>query len=83
MWTGTMSIVRGVIFRARSWGSMQKLPSTSQSTGMALAWTTAPAVATQKNAGTMTSQPGPIPSAVMAVARAPVPLLTARACLTP
>ena len=62
---------------------MQKLSSTSQSTGMALAWTAAPAVATQKNAGMMTSQPGPMPRAVMAVHSAPVPLLTARACLTP
>ena len=50
---------------------------------MALAWTAAPAVETQKNAGMTTSQPGPMPSAVMAVASAPVPLLTARACSTP
>ena len=62
---------------------MQKLSSTSQRTGMALALTTAPAVATQKKAGTMTSQPGPMPRAVMAVKSAPVPLLTPSACFTP
>jgi hypothetical protein len=69
-------------------GAGRELPpevqsSTSQSTGIAPACTTAPTVATQKKLGTTTSHPGPIPRAVIAVIRAPVPLLTASACRAP
>ena len=46
---------------------------------MALTWTIEAAVATHMNAGRITSQPGPIPSADSAAIRAPVPLLIARA----
>jgi len=83
MCTGKINRVRGVIFFSRSAGSIEKVSSTSQSTGIALACTTAAAVATHRNAGTITSEPGPIPRAAMAVLRAPLPLLTARAYRAP
>ncbi len=50
---------------------------------MALHCTMAVMVETHMNAGTITSQPGPSCRADIAVHRAPVPLLTARACLAP
>ncbi len=50
---------------------------------MALHCTMAVTVETHRKAGTITSSPGPICRADIVVHRAPVPLLTARACLTP
>ena len=83
MWIGTISLVRGVILRSRSAGSIERLSSTSHRTGIAFWWTTDATVATQRNAGRITSQPGPISKADMAAISAPVPLLRAKACFTP
>jgi len=57
--------------------------SMSTNTGTAPAWSTASAVATNVNAGTITWSPGPMPAAVSATWRAAVPLLVAMQCVEP
>ena len=55
----------------------------STNTGMALWWSTAPALAQKVKAGTITSSPGPTPSPATHRCSAAVPLLTGIQCFTP
>ena len=83
MCTGIKALVRLVILRSRSSGSMVREPSTSQTIGRALAATTAAQVAKKVYEGTITSSPGSTPTATRPLIRAEVHELTARQCLTP
>ena len=73
-----MAAVRGPIFDATSSGSSVRVSSISANTGTAPAFTTAPIVAMNVNAGTITSSPHPTPSAASAQRNAAVPLEVAR-----
>jgi hypothetical protein len=76
--------VRGVI---ASWTPDAVISSvaglTSTNTGLAPTANTASAVAMNVLAGTMTSSPGPMPSAARLSWRAAVPLATPTPCRTP
>jgi hypothetical protein len=78
------ALVRGVMRASKDLGSRHQLPgSTSANTGVAPTYATALAVATQVMSGTMTSSPGPMPRACMAMCSAPVQLDVAIAWSTP
>src|SRR5690606_27567635 len=65
--TGMMTLVRGVIAASTASGSMHKVSaSMSTSTGLAPTCSTTLAVAAKVRAGTITSSPGPTPSATRA-----------------
>ena len=76
--TAITARVFGVIAASTSAKSMHKvLASTSTMTGVALAASTTPAVATNVKPGTMTSSPSPTPQANRAASNVCVPLVTA------
>src|SRR6266576_2502176 len=81
----TRARVAGPIARATSRGSRfrSSAPPTSQNTGVAPVWQIVFAAATKFRDGTMTSSPGPQPTADNARSSAAVPFATANACLTP
>jgi len=80
-----MALVRGVICLSMSSGEMFKSrgPVMSAKRTPAFAYSTAFAVATNVSEGTITSSPGPIPSARHARWSASVALETASACRAP
>ena len=75
--------MRGVARRVISPGARQKVSSISASTGVAPTRTIAVKQEIQLHAGTITSSPGPTPSAASAHSSAAVPLVTASAYLKP
>ena len=76
-----IAAVRGVIAAATASGSRQKVSgSMSAKTGVAPTRRTALAVAAKENDGTITSSPGPMPSAISVSCSAEVPELTATQC---
>ena len=82
-WTGISALVRGVIAASAASRSMRPWPgSLSTSTGVAPACSTAFAEATNVIAGTRTSSPGPMPSAMSASVSAAVHEARQRACGT-
>src|SRR5713226_2004608 len=84
MCTGRIALVREVIRRSTSAGSMLNVRgSMSAKMGTALWCTTATGVATNENADVTTSSPGPTPAAASAMWMAAVPPLHARQCRTP
>jgi hypothetical protein len=83
-WTGMIPTVRSVTSPASRSGSRLKLSSvTSQNTGVAPTYSTTFAVDTHVNAGTITSSPGPAPSAATPMWSAVVHDVVATACSTP
>src|ERR1039458_3199842 len=78
-----MAFVRGPIARQTASGEIWKFSSTSTITGVAPRWTTTLAVAQNVSVGTITSSPGPTPSAANDVCSAAVHEFTAIACFTP
>ena len=82
--TGMIATVRGVIAAATASGSRQNVPaSMSAKTGVAPTRRTALALAANENDGTMTSSPGPKPSAISESWSADVPEFTATQCRPP
>ncbi len=82
--TGTIAFVFGVIFSSMRVTSMLLVRgSMSTNTTRAPAMVTASDVAMKEFAGTMTSSPGPTPSAMSAIAIASVPLATPTQWPTP
>ena len=83
-WTTMTARVRGLIAAASVAGVIRSVSSlTSAKRGVAPARTIAAALAMNVLAGTMTSSPGPMPSAVRVSCSASVPFATATAYSVP
>jgi hypothetical protein len=84
LWTGMIARVRGVMAASTFAGSRFSV-SRSMSTNTGVAPTSTMTSPTEMNVrdSVMTSSPGPIPAAIIAMCRAANPELTATPCLTP
>ena len=79
--TGTIALVRDVIFDSEDAGSRLNVEgSMSANTGVAPSRAIAPAAAKNENAGVITSSPGPMPRAHSAASNASLPDDTPTAC---